>query len=255
MNYGLYLSASGVLTNMYRQDVFANNLANSETVGFKPDAPSIRQREPEAIEDHLGFGASQRLLDKLGGGVLAGPQGIRFAPGPMRQTGNPFDAALQDDQSFFAVEAGEGKTSYTRDGRFTLNGEGALVNQNGHAVLGAAGQRIIVPGDTKARIDAHGRVVATTGEVLGQLRVVRIPDTRHLVKQGGGLFSYTGNAEPEVVAAPVVQAGHVEGSGVDPIKTLMDMTNSGKAAQANADLIKFFDRLMEHAVTTFGRIA
>ena len=80
MNYGLYLSASGVLTNLYRQDVFANNLANSETVGFKPDSPTVRQREPEAIEDNLGLGASQRLLDKLGGGVLAGPQSIRFSP-------------------------------------------------------------------------------------------------------------------------------------------------------------------------------
>ena len=35
MIYGLYLSATGVLTNSYRQDVIANNLANAETVGFK----------------------------------------------------------------------------------------------------------------------------------------------------------------------------------------------------------------------------
>src|SRR5690606_7809628 len=145
--YGLYLSASGVLTNLYRQDVFANNLANSETVGFKPDSPSIRQRDPEAIEDNLGLGVSQRLRDKLGRGVPAGPQGIRFTPGPMRQTGNPFDAALDDDTSFFAVDTAEG-ARYTRDGRFTLNGEGTLVTQNGQPVVGVGGQPIVVPGDT-----------------------------------------------------------------------------------------------------------
>ena len=33
MIYGLYLSATGVMTNSYRQDVIANNLANAETVG------------------------------------------------------------------------------------------------------------------------------------------------------------------------------------------------------------------------------
>ncbi len=33
MNYGLYLSATGVLTNMHRQDVIANNLVNSTTTG------------------------------------------------------------------------------------------------------------------------------------------------------------------------------------------------------------------------------
>jgi flagellar basal body rod protein FlgG len=35
MIYGLYLSASGIAANSYRQDVIANNLANSETSGFK----------------------------------------------------------------------------------------------------------------------------------------------------------------------------------------------------------------------------
>ena len=88
MNYGLYLSASGVLTNTYRQDVFANNLANVETPGFKPDLPSIRQRDPEAIEDNLGFQGSNELLDRLGGGVLAGQQRINFNQGTLRPTGN-----------------------------------------------------------------------------------------------------------------------------------------------------------------------
>ena len=37
MLYGLYLSAAGVMTNSYRQDVIANNIANAETVGFKRD--------------------------------------------------------------------------------------------------------------------------------------------------------------------------------------------------------------------------
>ena len=72
MNYGMYLSASGVLTNTYRQDVYANNLANAQTVGFKVDVPSIKQRDPESIEDDLGYSVSKDMLDRLGGGVLAG---------------------------------------------------------------------------------------------------------------------------------------------------------------------------------------
>ena len=31
MLYGLYLSATGVMTNSYRQDVISNNLANAQT--------------------------------------------------------------------------------------------------------------------------------------------------------------------------------------------------------------------------------
>ena len=33
MNYGLYLSASGALNNLYKQDLYANNLANASTIG------------------------------------------------------------------------------------------------------------------------------------------------------------------------------------------------------------------------------
>ena len=51
MNYGLYLSASGVLTSMHRQDVIANNLANVATVGFKPDDVTLMARQPERIEN------------------------------------------------------------------------------------------------------------------------------------------------------------------------------------------------------------
>src|SRR6476620_6003047 len=48
MIYGLYLSAAGVLPSSYRQDVIANNLANSETVGFKKDLPLFGQPPTEA---------------------------------------------------------------------------------------------------------------------------------------------------------------------------------------------------------------
>ena len=36
MNYGLYLSAAGAISSIHRQNVLANNLANMNTVGFKP---------------------------------------------------------------------------------------------------------------------------------------------------------------------------------------------------------------------------
>lgn len=115
MNYGLYLSASGVLTNMYRQDVIANNLANVETVGFKLDLPSIRQRDPESIEDSFGSDVSKRLLDKLGGGVLAAQQRINFSPGPIEKTGAPLDVALDSPGAFFCGQRRQRSTKPAGD--------------------------------------------------------------------------------------------------------------------------------------------
>ena len=104
MNYGLYLSASGMLTNIYRQDVFANNLANVETIGFKPHIPSIAQRDAEAVEDDLSHDVAHELLERLGGGVLAGPQRLDLSVGSLNQTGSELDAALLDKNDFYVVQ-------------------------------------------------------------------------------------------------------------------------------------------------------
>ena len=67
MLYGLYLSATGVMTNAYRQDVIANNIANAETPGFKRDLALFQQRLTEAQERRGGStNWSDPLLEKLG---------------------------------------------------------------------------------------------------------------------------------------------------------------------------------------------
>src|SRR5947209_3887766 len=82
MIYGLYLSATGVMTNSYRQDVIANNIANAETVGFKKDIALFQQRRTEAQERGLGP-TSNALLEKLGGGVFASPMLVDSSQGEL----------------------------------------------------------------------------------------------------------------------------------------------------------------------------
>ena len=77
MIYGLYLSASGVLANSYRQDVIANNIANSETVGFKKDLTMLQQR-PTAAQETGHWSQTDSLLEPLGGGLLAARPGGRY---------------------------------------------------------------------------------------------------------------------------------------------------------------------------------
>lgn len=259
MNYGLYLSASGVLTNMYRQDVFANNLANTETAGFKIDLPAIRQRDPQAIEGQFGGDVSQRLLERLGGGVLAGPQRISFAPAPLQKTDNPLDVALTEENQFFALRVdnprtGAAETQFTRDGRFTRNAAGELVTVAGHRVLDVNDQPIVVPGDAPAEVDPAGRVIQGGAEVA-RIQVAHVADTDQLAKRGGNRFALENAGAKQVVAQPDVQAGFIESSGVDPIKALMQMIGATKSVSGNAEMIRYHDMLMDRAVNTLGRLA
>lgn len=258
MNYGLYLSASGVLTNLYRQDVFANNLANVETVGFKPDVPSIRQREPEAVEDLAPLDVSNDLLERLGGGVLAGEQRINFSTARMERTSNPLDAALFRDGRFFAVqtrgENGEQSVQLTRDGRFQVNADGRLTLPSGHLALNPNDQPITVnPSAGPARIEADGSITQN-GQTVGRLQISRVEDLDSLRKTRGGLYEMTAGDVRLHEPTPELRPGFVEASGVDPFKAMMDVTAASKSAMSNADMIRYHGRVMDLAANTLGKV-
>ncbi len=210
MNYGLYLSASGLLTNSYRQDVFANNLANVNTVAFKPDLPTQMQRPPEAIEDLTPLGTAQQLLDRLGGGVLAGPQTTHHGAGAIQQTGRDLDLALPDANRYLAVQdidpaTGQASVKLTRDGRLMVNGEGFLVTATGHRVLDAADQPIPVAPNSAITLTASGQV-QQDGNTVAQLQVAGVDDPAQLQKSGANLFAFVGGDPRVAVVDPVTPA-------------------------------------------------
>ncbi len=258
MNYGLYLSASGVLTQMYRQDVFANNLANVQTAGFKRDLATVAQRSAEAVEDNLGSDVRSPLLDKLGGGALPGPQSIDFTPAAPHVTGNPLDVTLTDKHQFFAVRkalpSGQQEVRLTRDGRFSRSPQGILVKAtSGETVLDTQDQPITL-GPGQAEITADGRVLSG-GQEVGRLQVARVANLDGLVKDGLTLLRMTGPDARVTEESPQLRTGASEASGVDPIRELMDLINTTKSLSAGATLMQYHDTLMDRAVNTLGRLA
>jgi flagellar basal body rod protein FlgG len=264
MNYGLYLSASGVMVNAHRQDVLSNNLANVNTVGFKPQFSDVRQRPAERIEDNVAdFGLSQFMLEKLGGGVYAGDHHTSFAPGAPVYSDRPLDVALTSNDTFFAVEQLDSKTGQrevrlTRDGRFERNSQGELVTQAGHRVLGPNDRPILIEAGASVEFGPEGQVIQrdNQGNTIGEdrLQVARV-DTDALLHIGGNLFEMTGGDSRETVENPAVKPRHYESSGTNSISTMMEIVAATKAATGNANMIKYHDLMMDQSINTFGRVA
>lgn len=260
MNYGLYLSASGVLTNLYRQDVYANNLANVSTAGFKPDVPIVSQRFPEAEEEGLGGELRKQMLDKLGGGILPLRQDIDLTAGPVSRSGRDLDVALAQAKQFLAVERqqgdGPGELLLTRDGRLGLDAQGYLIQMaSGRRVLGASGQPIVVDATQPVSIGTDGQVRQGGGSV-GQLQVVEVAEARGLSKRGENLFEASSAAGAKQVAAEagLLKTGHFEQSATDPIRALMDLIEATKAVTTNGNMIRYHDQLLDRAVNVLGRV-
>ena len=134
-----------------RMDVAANNLANVATSGFKADALVF-----EEVDDT----GAQRRGDADARSVFVRDIGLMrdMSQGPIAMTGNPLDVALEGD-GFFMVEGPNGPL-YTRDGAFTLTGEGRLVTSDGRAVLSSGGAPIVF--DPQGESPSIGRDGAIT---------------------------------------------------------------------------------------------
>lgn len=256
MNYGLQIAASGVLVNMHRTDVLANNLANMDTVGFKPDYAGAMARDAVRQEDGVLGLPSDRLLERLGAGSLAAPTKTSFAQGPITETGRDLDAAIRGD-GFFVVGGQQGPNSLrlTRDGRFTRDSQGRLVaTASGLPVLDVRGRPVTIAGGGTVRIDADG-TVTRNGETVARMWIGRVADPGRLTKAGANLFASP--AQRPDIATPAqtdVLQGHLEGSNVDEIRTMLDLTAAAQAITANLGMVQYNDRLMDRAVNTLGKV-
>src|SRR3954464_8064047 len=185
MNYGLYLSAMGVLANSQRQDVIANNLANAETVGFKKDLALFQEQRTEA-QIRGKRSESNDLLEPLGGGLVPSGTTLDLSQGPIESTGNPLDVAIQGD-GYFAVRDGD-RTMLTRAGRFQVDRNGILATDAGHAVLSDKLTSItLTPG--LADIGKDG-TITQNGQTVGRLGVFSVANPRLLPKRRANLMSY-----------------------------------------------------------------
>ncbi len=219
MTYGLWLSAAGMQVNQYRQNILANNLANANTVGFKKDLAVLHERLVESRTAADGARFRNGLLDPQAGGMFVAPTYHSFADGPLTPTSNPLDVALRGE-GFFTVGVGK-EVRYTRDGRFTVNGNNELVmvaNKGRAKVLDESGAPLaLLPPRFAGRptIGADG-TVRQGDTVVGRIGLAEFADRNTLRKVGANLFQATGG-RPQPADNTSVMPGMVERSNADPV--------------------------------------
>ena len=252
MNYGLYLSASGVLTSSYRQDVIANNIANSETVGFKKDLALLQQR-PTAAQELARSDQTNSVLEPIGGGLLASSTVVDSRPGEIEPTGNNFDVALQG-KGFLAVSSG-GEIHLTRNGQMILDRAGRLVlsNDPNQAVLDSKQSPIVLDSTTPTTIATDG-TITQNGKVMATLGLFDVSDPSALRKEGATLLSTPAGAQLDR-AVPTVRSGFVERSNVDPATELTELMDTQRQLEANANMIHIQDETLDKLVNDVGKIS
>lgn len=146
----LYIGASGLLSNSLELEVVGDNVANSNTIGFK----GSRAAFADVLGDSIMGGSIIGGHGDLGLGVRAQTVQKIFSQGSLTSTGIATDIAVQGP-GLFVVDSPNGPL-YTRNGQFTLNQDGLLTTLDGLRVQGYPA-------------DANG--VVATGAALSDLQL------------------------------------------------------------------------------------
>lgn len=225
MERGLYIAASGMIAEQMRQDAIANDLANASTPGYKAD----RMTQASFGDLLLSNTSTGQVIGTLGMGAYADSMVTDVRPQATRVTDEPLDLAIAGE-GWFGVQTPEG-VRYTRNGQFSASPQGQLIDQLGRPVLGPGGQPV--------QLNAQGQVTP------GSVGVFALANAR---KEGDNYF--TGAAGGQ--AAGEVQIGALEGSGIDPARTMVDMIASFRAYEAGQKVIQTIDETLRKTSTQVG---
>ncbi len=180
-------------------DMLANNLANTETGGYKTDR--------EFYNLYVSADAAGELQAATLP-VIERPW-TDFSQGTLRPTGGPLDLALSG-RGFFAVDGPSGSL-FTRNGSFRVSRAGTLVTTEGYAVRTTTGGNLKVQPSAAVDIAADG-TVRQNGQTLGRIEIADFADTGSMVKQGASYFQSAVSAQ--AAAGTEVQQGKLESSNV-----------------------------------------
>ncbi|ARI76091.1 flagellar hook-basal body protein [Halobacillus mangrovi] len=270
---GFYTAASGMMANQRMQETSSNNMANAYTTGYKADQGAMRAF-PELLIEQMGTKSLpvskdlklpvSRDVGSLNTGVYLQEAVPAFTQGDIKETGIGMDLALvqkttpdENGMVFFNVQNESGEIRYTRNGNFTVDGEGYLTTNQGYYVVDQNGDPIQTEGMEFA-VSVDGDL--STGGQVNPLGLSYSSNSQDMVKEGNGLYrpGSEGGVLAEVRGNPEVRVelkqGFLENSNVDPARTMTEMMNTYRSFEMNQRVLKAYDQSMQKAVTEIARL-
>jgi flagellar basal-body rod protein FlgG len=257
MSGEIYMAAVGALAYEKRLQIISNNLANSNTVGYKQDQGQFHIPELETLPgdpfpniDEVDISQADMFWNNF-------KVYTDHSNGSLKNTGNDFDIALVG-KGFFCVQTSDG-IHYTRKGDFTLNGDGTLVTRSGWPVMGESGEIQVDSFGNQAQhkkfsVDEGGHI-SVDGNQIDSLQLVDFPQPYKLIKVGETLFKSPDSGIGAIPAEKVkVNQGFIELSNVDSVKMMAEMIEVLRGYESYQKIIRSVDEVNSRAINEIGKL-
>ncbi|MBP7146475.1 MAG: flagellar basal-body rod protein FlgG [Acidobacteria bacterium] len=253
MERSLWTAAAGMSVQQVNMDVIANNLANVSTTGYKRSRAEFMDLLYQTINaPGTASSASTNLPSgiQIGLGARTGAVKKLFEQGDFRATENPLDVIIAGE-GFFKVIKPDGTMVYTRDGAFTTDENGNLVNMLGYSLdppitLPQDAQTVTIGRDGTVSV----RLADETVSQVGNIELAHFINPTGLQSIGSNMFASTVASGDPILGTPgtdglgELQQGFLETSNVDIVTELVDMITAQRAYELNSRSIKSVDDML-----------
>ena len=234
-------------------DVTSNNVANSDTPGYKTSQVTFQDllyTGPRA-SGRIEPGLTDPTGEQLGTGAIVDSITGRFTQGTLIQSGGAFDFAISGE-GFFQVTLPDGTVGYTRAGNFNNDSARNLVTPEGYLVAGG----ITIPAGTASiTVARDGTVTAVNSsggtQTIGQLTLTGFQNPAGLSRFGDNVFTATAAAGAVTTGAPgtnglgTVSTGFLEQSNVDLSGELVNLIIAQQAFRYNTQTLQVESEVLQ----------
>lgn len=252
---GIYATMAGMNVQISRTENASYNLSNASLPGFKKDRIIVKP-----FKDLVQLSArqlnntpllpSRSALGETNHGAAVDQVYTDLSNGQINTTNNNTDFALQREGFFTLTDPdNEENIYYTRNGNFSVDHEGYLVNSSGFRVMGENGA-ITVNDEDSFWVDNSGNVME--GDiVVNTFEVVTFDNPNNLQRLGNTLFQAQ-NEQPIQVEEPIVIQNCLENANVDPVKETVELTSAARAYETGQKVIQSQDSMLDMAINKVG---
>lgn len=250
MDSGFYAACAGLVSRMEALDVLSNNLANTNTDGYKAERQFY-----SALDASIGNSSLSPLNQAMNRYGVVGGQWLDLAEGSIVPTGNKLDLAIRGS-GFFSIQTANG-VEYTRNGSFHLNAKRQLVTPQGQVLLGQKGPGLKGPKPIQVpsgEISVSGDgTISVNGAMVGKLRIMSFKPGTQLTPLGNADFSAPSSAA-RVEANPSIQQGALEASNMNAIIGMVSLILTQRSAEMMEKALSIFDNDFDKTAQSLGQV-
>ena len=241
MSQALHTASTGINAGQSQINVVANNVANINTTAYK----SANMTFETLYSRNLSYGSAATKdgggtnPKQIGLGVKVGGITRDFTPGDFVSTGRDMDLMISGN-GFFVVQDADGKLYYTRDGVFSTDSEGNVVNQSGMKVVAAgtpysnasSGKTVQIPKNLAALVQGDANIA---NKKLSELNNASITDGNIDVTIKGTKITLTVDKGDPTMGEVIAKFNQqIKAAGVDGVE--FSVANGVVSYTAGADV-------------------